>query len=229
VTDRPDAGPWVPADLTPEAFAGALQQCEGCELFRDATQAVPGRGGFDARLVLLGEQPGDQEDQQGLPFVGPAGRVLVDALDEAGVDRSDVYVTNTVKHFRWRSGGGKRRIHQSPGRAHVEACRPWLDAELSLLRPVGAVLLGGTAGKALYGASFRVGEARGVLRDWPSSYPVGSAPQWVLATLHPSAVLRAEPDERPKAYAGLVADLRLAAETLAGSGGDAPQRGAGAP
>ena len=219
----------MPADLTPEAFAGALQQCQGCELFRDATQAVPGRGGFDARLVLLGEQPGDQEDQQGLPFVGPAGRVLVDALDEAGVDRSDVYVTNTVKHFRWRSGGGKRRIHQSPGRAHVEACRPWLDAELSLLRPVGAVLLGGTAGKALYGSTFRVGEARGALRDWPSSYPVGSPPQWVLATLHPSAVLRTDPADRPEAYAGLVADLRLAAETLAASGPGGSQRGAGTP
>ena len=214
---RQDARPWVPDEPSPDTLRNALQQCRGCELFEDATQAVPGRGTFDARLVLLGEQPGDQEDKQGQPFVGPAGRVLVDALDEAGVDRTDVYVTNTVKHFRWKSGGGKRRLHQSPGRAHVEACRPWLDAELSLLRPVGAVLLGGTAGKALYGTTFRVGEARGVLRDWPEKYPVAAPPGWVLATIHPSAVLRAEPDDRKTMYDGLVTDLRLAAETLRAS------------
>ncbi len=214
---RQDARPWVPDEPSPDTLRDALQQCRGCELFEDATQAVPGRGTFDARLVLLGEQPGDQEDKQGQPFVGPAGRVLVDALDEAGVDRTDVYVTNTVKHFRWKSGGGKRRLHQSPGRAHVEACRPWLDAELSLLRPVGAVLLGGTAGKALYGTTFRVGEARGVLRDWPENYPVAAPPGWVLATIHPSAVLRAEPDDRKTMYDGLVTDLRLAAETLRAS------------
>jgi uracil-DNA glycosylase len=213
--ERTDARPWVPDTPSPDNLREALQECRGCELYADATQAVPGRGTFDARLVLLGEQPGDQEDRQGAPFVGPAGRVLVDALDEAGVDRSDVYVTNTVKHFRWKSGGGKRRLHQSPGRAHVEACRPWLDAELDLLRPVGAVLLGGTAGKALYGTTFRVGEARSVLRDWPEKYPVSHPPAWVLATIHPSAVLRAEDADRRPMYDGLVADLRLAAQTLA--------------
>lgn len=213
--DRTDAREWVPAAPTPDSLKEALQGCRGCELHADATQAVPGRGPFDARLLLLGEQPGDQEDRQGLPFVGPAGRVLVDALDEAGVDRTDVYVTNTVKHFRWKAAG-KRRLHQSPGRAHVEACRPWLDAELSLLRPTGAVLLGGTAGKALYGSAFRVGEARSVLRDWPEKYPVDHPPSWVLATLHPSAVLRADDAERQGLYDGLVADLRLAKETLAG-------------
>lgn len=214
MAERTDARPWVPAAPTPDTLREGLQECRGCELYADATQAVPGRGGVGARLLLLGEQPGDQEDRQGLPFVGPAGRVLVDALDQAGVDRTDVYVTNTVKHFRWKASG-KRRIHQSPGRAHVEACRPWLAAELDLLRPAGAVLLGGTAGKALYGTTFRVGEARSVLRDWPTdTYPVAHPPAWVLATIHPSAVLRADDADRQGMYDGLVADLRLAAESL---------------
>ncbi|MEO9325802.1 UdgX family uracil-DNA binding protein [Nocardioides sp. C4-1] len=214
MTTPSDARAWVPDDPTPDSLREALQACRGCELFEDATQAVPWRGSFDARLLLLGEQPGDQEDRQGAPFVGPAGRVLVDALDEAGIDRSDVFVTNTVKHFRWRSGGGKRRIHQSPGRGHVEACKPWLDAELALLRPAGAVLLGGTAGKALYGSTFRVGEARSVLRDWPERYPVSHPPGWVLATIHPAAVLRADAGDRQEAYDGLVSDLRMARESL---------------
>ncbi|WP_139978064.1 UdgX family uracil-DNA binding protein [Nocardioides litoris] len=214
MADKTDARPWVPTDPTPDTIREALQTCRGCELWSDATQAVPARGGTDARLLLLGEQPGDQEDRQGAPFVGPAGRVLVDALEEAGVDRTDVYVTNTVKHFRWKAAG-KRRLHQSPTRAHVEACRPWLDAELDLLRPEGAVLLGGTAGKALYGASFRVGEARSVLREWPPSYPVAHPPSWVLATLHPSAVLRADDADRQTMYDGLVADLRMAVAALA--------------
>jgi uracil-DNA glycosylase family protein len=212
--EKTDARPWVPDTPSPDNLAGAMQECRGCELFSDATQAVPGRGTFDARLLLLGEQPGDQEDRQGAPFVGPAGRVLVDALDEAGVDRSDVYVTNTVKHFRWKASG-KRRLHQSPARGHVESCRPWLDAELSLLRPEGAVLLGGTAGKALYGSTFKVGESRSVLREWPAEkYPVAAPPSWVLATIHPSAVLRADDADRRGMYDGLVADLRMAAETL---------------
>ena len=172
-----------------------------------------GEGSSRARLVLLGEQPGDQEDRAGTPFVGPAGRVLDSALDEAGIDRKDTYVTNVVKHFRFRSPRGKQRLHRSPTQAHVTACAPWLQAELALLRPEGVVLLGATAGKALYGTSFRVGEARGAPAEWPDRLPTDHPPQWVLATIHPSAVLRAR-DQRHEAYEGLVADLRLAAQTL---------------
>jgi uracil-DNA glycosylase len=211
--ERPGAAQWVPASGGIGALREAVQQCRGCELWEDATQAVLGAGPLKARLVLLGEQPGDQEDRKGEPFVGPAGRVLDDALRDAGIEREDTYVTNVVKHFRFRPRG-KQRIHQSPTQAHVTACAPWLDAELDLLRPVGAVLLGGTAGKALFGSSFKVGEARGVLTDWPERIPAQHPPQWVLATTHPSAVLRAE-DRRDEVYDGLVADLRIAAEALA--------------
>ena len=173
-----------------------------------------GEGSSEARLVLLGEQPGDQEDRAGEPFVGPAGRVLDSALAEAGIARKDIYVTNVVKHFRFRNARGKQRIHQSPTQAHVVACSPWLEAELALLRPVGVVLLGGTAGKALYGTSFRVGESRGALMPWPDRVPAQHVPEWVIATTHPSAVLRAE-DRRHDVLAGLVADLRLAARSMA--------------
>jgi uracil-DNA glycosylase family protein len=210
--ERPGAEQWVPESPTIEKLREAAQGCRGCELYRDATQAVMGRGASSARLVLLGEQPGDQEDQQGEPFVGPAGRVLDRALGDAGIDPGDTYTTNVVKHFRWRGTRGKQRIHQSPSQVHVAACGPWLVAEFSVLQPVGVVLLGGTAGKAVYGTSFRVGEARGQLVDCPGGFPVSKPPDWVLATTHPSAILRA--DDRDAAYDGLVADLRIAAEAL---------------
>ena len=208
--ERPGAGEWVPDRLSLSSLREAVQQCRGCELYRDATQGVMGEGRRDAALMLVGEQPGDLDDQQGEPFVGPAGRVLDEALAAVGIDPPDVYRTNVVKHFRWSGTRGKRRIHRSPTRAHVAACGPWLDAELRLVRPTGVVLLGGTAGKAVYGGSFKVGEARGELRDWPESFPVDRPPEWVLATTHPSAVLRAE--DRRSAYEALVADLRIAAE-----------------
>ena len=210
---RPGAQRWVPEDASLRELREAAQDCRGCELYRDATQVVMGDGLKRARLVLLGEQPGDQEDRQGKPFVGPAGRVLVRALDDAGIDRSDTYRTNVVKHFRWR-GQGKRRIHQTPNQVHVSACGPWLVAEFAQLRPAGVVLLGGTAGKLVFGSSFRVGEARGSLVDWPDRFPVDNPPEWVLPTTHPSAVLRA--DDRDAVYDGLVADLRVAAQALAG-------------
>jgi uracil-DNA glycosylase family protein len=210
--ERPGAGRWVPERPTLPRLREAVGECRGCELYRDATQAVMGEGTRSARLVLLGEQPGDQEDRAGRPFVGPAGRVLDDALADAGIDRGEVYVTNVVKHFRYRPGPRKRRMHESPGRVHVTACGPWLAAELDVVRPTGAVLLGATAGKALYGSSFRVGDARGHLADWPASYPVKTPPEWVLATTHPSAVLRS--NDRDSVYAGLVADLRVAADAL---------------
>jgi DNA polymerase len=165
------------------------------------------RGPESARLVLVGEQPGDQEDLQGKPFVGPAGRVLVQALDEAGVDRTNVYVTNAVKHFRF-TVRGTRRIHATPDAYEVAACRPWLRAELDVIQPDLVVLLGATAAKTVYGSDFRVTRQRGAVMDWP----VAGGPR-AMATIHPSAVLRA--DDQEAAYTGLVADLRLAAKELA--------------
>ena len=211
--DRPGAAAWVPGRPSLTSLRRAVQECRGCELYRDATQGVMGAGRRDASLMLLGEQPGDREDQEGEPFVGPAGKVLDEALADAGIDPDDVFRTNVVKHFRWAGTRGKQRLHKSPSRAHVAACAPWLAAELRLVRPSGVVLLGGTAGKAVYGASFRVGEARGALAEWPEELAVEQPPEWVLATTHPSAVLRA--DDRRSAYEGLVADLRVAARQLA--------------
>ncbi|MBO0842556.1 MAG: UdgX family uracil-DNA binding protein [Nocardioides sp.] len=207
-----DAGPWVPAAPTLDELRAAVQACEGCELHREATQGVMGEGRTPAPLMLLGEQPGDQEDRQGEPFVGPAGGVLHKALAAAGIEPEATYTTNVVKHFRFRTSG-KRRIHQSPTSKHVRACRPWLRAELELVRPSGVVLLGGTAGKGLYGPGFRVGEARGQLAEWPTAVDALDPAPWVLATAHPSAVLRAR-DDREAAYDMLVADLRVAAGAL---------------
>jgi DNA polymerase len=206
---RPGAAEWVPERLSLRSLQEAVQECRGCELYRDATQAVMGEGRRSAALMLVGEQPGDREDQEGEPFVGPAGQVLDEALADVGIDPAEVFKTNVVKHFRWSGTRGKRRIHQSPTRAQVAACSPWLAAELRLVRPAGVVILGGTAGKAIYGASFTVGQARGRLQEWPEGFPVDHPPDWVLATTHPSAVLRA--DDRRSAYEGLVADLRIAA------------------
>lgn len=210
--ERPGAAAWVPARLTLSGLREAAQDCRGCELYRDATQAVMGDGRRDAALMLLGEQPGDHEDREGEPFVGPAGRVLDEALAEVGISPADVFKTNVVKHFRWAGTRGKQRLHKSPTRAHVAACGPWLAAELKLVRPSGVVILGGTAGKAVYGSGFKVGDARGRIQDWPASFPVEQPPAWVLATTHPSAVLRA--DDRRSAYEGLVADLRIAASQV---------------
>jgi DNA polymerase len=213
--ERPGAAQWVPAELSLRSLHEAAQGCRGCELYRDATQVVMGEGRRDAPVILLGEQPGDREDQEGEPFVGPAGKVLDEALADAGISPDDAFRTNVVKHFRWSGTRGKQRLHKSPSRAHVAACAPWLAAELELVRPTGVVLLGGTAGKAVYGSAFRVGEARGRVREWPEAFPVRRAPAWVLPTTHPSAVLRA--DDRKAAYEELVADLRVAAQQLATS------------
>jgi DNA polymerase len=166
--------------------------------------------------VFVGEQPGDVEDQQGLPFVGPAGRLLRDAVGDAGIDPAGVYITNAVKHFRFELRG-RRRIHQNPGPAHITACRPWLVAEFALLKPQLVVVLGATAAKALLGPAFRVTRSRGELMPWPASaqhpddFPVAEIQ--ALATIHPSAVLRA--DDRDTAYKGLVDDLRVAAAAVA--------------
>jgi len=216
-TDAPvGAQEWVPPHpQSIDELKAAAAGCEGCELYADATQTVFGRGAPDARIVFVGEQPGDQEDQHGLPFVGPAGRLLREAVDAAGLDPADIYITNSVKHFRFELRG-KRRIHQTPGPAHIVACRPWLVAEFSLLKPELVVALGATAAKALFGPSFRVTRSRGELMAWPASaqhpedFPVAEIR--ALATIHPSAVLRA--DDRDAAYNGLVEDLRVAAAAV---------------
>jgi len=215
--DRPGAQQWVPAERNHDDLALALQGCRGCELWSDATQAVMGEGRDGADLALVGEQPGDNEDQQGRPFVGPAGRLLADALAQAGIDPQRTYRTNAVKHFRHEGVRGGRRIHKNPGQAHITACSPWLAAEMDVVRPVGVVLLGATAGKALLGTSFRVGEMRGRLTDWPAELPghhrVEHVPDWVLPTAHPSSVLRSQ--QRDEDMAALVADLQVAAAALA--------------
>jgi uracil-DNA glycosylase len=207
---------WVPTEPTSiDQLKSAAAGCEGCELYANATQTVFGRGAPHASVVFVGEQPGDVEDQQGLPFVGPAGRLLREAVGDAGIDPTDVYITNAVKHFRFELRG-KRRIHQSPGPAHITACRPWLVSEFSLLKPKLVVILGATAGKALLGPSFRVTQARGRLMSWPASaqhpedFPVDEIQ--ALATIHPSAVLRA--DDRETAYRSLVDDLKVAAAAV---------------
>ncbi|WP_079049501.1 UdgX family uracil-DNA binding protein [Streptomyces torulosus] len=213
-----DAGPFLPSRGGLAAHRRAAADCRGCPLHEDATQTVFGAGPESARILLVGEQPGDQEDRQGEPFVGPAGRLLRRAAEEAGIDMDEAYVTNAVKHFKFvrPPGGGKRRIHKAPELREVAACHPWLSAELRLVHPEIVVALGATAGKALLGSSFRVTKDRGALLPLPGDEDQNGRPH-VVATLHPSAVLRA--DDREGAYAGLVADLRVAAEALAGGGG----------
>jgi DNA polymerase len=189
----------------------AARGCRACALYRNATQTVFGEGGEGAKLMLVGEQPGDREDIAGEPFVGPAGRLLDEALAEAGIDRSTVYVTNVVKHFKWRRApSGKRRIHQKPDRAEVSACRPWLEGEIARVRPQLVVLMGATAAQAIFGASFRV------TRQGRTVLPTSLGPP-ALATIHPSAVLRSRTsEERAAAVAGLVADLRVAGAAIGG-------------
>jgi uracil-DNA glycosylase len=179
----------------------AAAVCHGCDLWRAATQTVFGAGTRNADVMFVGEQPGDQEDQQGEPFVGPAGRMLDKALDEVGIDRTRVYVTNAVKHFKWQPRG-KRRIHQKPNWAEMTACRPWLDAEIAAVAPRVLVCLGATAAQSLLGRQFRVTKQRGEPVDSPLA-------EIVLATIHPSAILRAE--DREAEYAGFVDDLRKVA------------------
>jgi uracil-DNA glycosylase len=198
------------ADLGSTAVAA--RRCQACPLFERATQTVFGEGPVNARLFLVGEQPGDQEDRAGSPFVGPAGRVLDRALVAAGIEREAVFLTNVVKHFKWRpAASGKRRLHERPTRAEVGACLPWVEAELALVRPTAVVVLGATAAQALLGPGVRV------TRDHGRSLPSAIAPV-VVATIHPSAVLRAEDkDARESAFAGLVDDL-IVAKRLAGTG-----------
>jgi len=185
----------------------AVQDCRGCELYQDTTQAVLGDGPEGAELMLVGEQPGDREDREGRPFVGPAGRLLDEALSAAGLADVAAYRTNVVKHFRHERGAGKR-IHKSPSRWHVAACEPWLLGELEAVQPVGVVLLGATAGQAVLGSAFRVGASRGRRLDWPADrFSLTRAPAWLVATAHPSSVLRSR--QRDEDLAALVADLTV--------------------
>ncbi|MBO3747242.1 UdgX family uracil-DNA binding protein [Streptosporangiaceae bacterium NEAU-GS5] len=195
------ADQFLPAKLTLPALRAAASRCQGCELYRDATQTVFGDGIPDARFMLVGEEPGDQEDKRGEPFVGPAGHVLDRALREAGIDRSAVYLTNAVKHFKFEPRG-KRRIHRPPTVAEIEACRPWLEQEMRLVDPEVTIILGATAARALLGPGFKVTEQRGevIPREGDAVY---------VPTVHPSAVLRA--DDRDKAYADFLADIKIAA------------------
>jgi uracil-DNA glycosylase len=207
----------VPETADLDGVRAAAAGCQACELWEGATQTVFGAGPVDARVVLVGEQPGDVEDRRGLPFVGPAGRLLDRALADAGLDREICYVTNAVKHFRFRLSG-KRRIHQTPGPEHVAACRPWLAAEFALISPEVVVCLGATAAKILLGSTFRVTRQRGQLMpfDPPSrDEDAGVKSGWIMATTHPSAVLRMPEESRAEAYDALVADLRVAARALA--------------
>jgi uracil-DNA glycosylase len=176
--------------------------CTNCELYRDATRTVFGDGSPTAWLMLVGEQPGDREDIEGAPFVGPAGRVLDTALERAGIDRTEVYVTNAVKHFRFERQG-KRRIHKTPGVTHIRACRPWLDGELAAVRPTVLATLGATAAKALLGSGFRITAERGNVLDWEGHQ--------LVPTVHPSSILRGPADKRDEALAALVTDLEVVA------------------
>jgi uracil-DNA glycosylase len=210
---------FVPATLQIRALARAAQTCRGCDLYARATQAVFGAGPRQARVVMVGEQPGDVEDREGAPFVGPAGGVLDRALAEAGVARDAIYLTNAVKHFRWKSTAGTtRRIHEKPSASQTHACQPWLAAELACVRPRVVVALGATAASSLFGSSFRLSAHRGELLAWPpsaGSFADVSIPDAVVvATIHPSAVLRATREDRDSTFRGLVEDLALVAAQL---------------
>jgi uracil-DNA glycosylase len=208
-TPKTTAAPWVPDDGGLTKLQRASKECQGCDLWRNATQTVFGEGPVHPDVMFVGEQPGDKEDLAGHPFVGPAGRVLDEALAAVGIDRRRAYVTNAVKHFKWERGSGQRRIHAKPNQLEIQACRPWLEAELRVLRPKVLVCLGSTAAQALLGRTFRVTIHRG---EWvPSSLATN-----VLATVHPSSILRA-PDEaaRAEAMEAFIADLRPVAALLA--------------
>jgi DNA polymerase len=197
----------IPRQPTIESLREAAAGCKACELWEKGTQTVFGEGKPNARLMMVGEQPGDREDIEGRPFVGPAGRILDEALDAAGIPRSNVYLTNAVKHFRWERRG-KRRLHSKPSQVHVRACRPWLQAEIEVVRPRLVVLLGATAAQSVMGSTFKVTQQRGEVLDSPLGAPI-------LATVHPSSILRSVDDKsRHEAMSGLIADLKAAGAHL---------------
>jgi uracil-DNA glycosylase len=199
----------IPANSTLNGLKIAARNCQACDLWKLGTQTVFGDGLPGARLMLVGEQPGDQEDRTGRPFVGPAGRVLDSALAEAGIDRANVYVTNVVKHFKWSPAErGKRRIHKKPSYSEIQACRPWLDAELEIVKPEVLVCLGASAAQSLLGRDFRVSQQRGQLVE-------SRLAPYVIATVHPSSILRAQDeDSRHLQMQAFIDDLRKVAQLL---------------
>ena len=196
----------IPSGADLDRLVAAARTCTACELYRDATQTVFGEGPTDAKVMLIGEQPGDVEDVQGRPFVGPAGGLLDRALKAAGLERDEVYLTNAVKHFRFTLRG-KRRIHDKPGRVHIEACHPWLDAELNVLKPQVVVCLGATAVTAVLGSKYKVTKDRGELLPYRDGVRA-------VITTHPSAVLRMRDDDRKAAFEQLVEDLAVVAQAV---------------
>lgn len=210
------AAEFVPQTRELSTLAAAAQSCRGCDLFENASRAVFGSGPVGARMMLVGEQPGDREDVAGEPFVGPAGRLLDKALNEAGLPRAPVYLTNAVKHFKFvPAERGTRRIHKTPSRTEVVACRPWLIAEMQAVEPAVVVLLGATAAKSLLGNAFRLTAHRGEVLSLPAeTKPVGGRDAKVVVTVHPSSVLRGPSQAREESFRSLVSDLRFAGELL---------------
>ena len=206
------ATPFLPPRRTLPSLRAAAARCRGCDLWARATQTVFGEGASRARLMLIGEQPGDKEDLAGHPFVGPAGRILDEALSAAGIEKSEVYITNAVKHFNWAPDPrGKRRIHKKPRYSEIQACRPWLDAEISVTRPQVIICLGATAAQALLGKDFSVMRQRG-------QFVASQLAPFVMATVHPSSILRAQDDKsRREQKAAFIRDLSLAAHELRSS------------
>jgi uracil-DNA glycosylase family protein len=212
--EAPDASPYLPERLNLAALREAVDGCRGCRLYERATQAVFGEGRKRSRLMLVGEQPGDQEDREGRPFVGPAGRLLGEMLEEAGIDRGEAYVTNAVKHFKWKEGRGKRRIHDKPAPMEIRACRPWLEAELEVVAPEIVVCLGATAAQALLGSGVRIGRDRGSFFEAEEAGLKGEAMR-LTVTMHPSAILRQrEQEDRRRERAAVVKDLQAVAAQL---------------
>ena len=206
-TSHPSAYHFIPPNPTIPRLWQAAQGCRACDLYKLGTQAVLGEGPRQAAILLIGEQPGDQEDLAGRPFVGPAGRVLDEALAEVGIPRKEVFVTNAVKHFKWEPRG-KRRIHQKPTLGEVKACRPWLETEFAIVQPQGIVCLGATAAQFVLGRDFRITRDRGKV------HPRGDT-AWIIATWHPSAILRApKPEDRQELREELIHDLTLARSRL---------------
>ena len=207
MAQKTSAQPFLPLRLSLKSLRLAADDCQGCDLYKNATQTVFGEGPRRAPLILLGEVPGDEEDRQGRPFVGPAGRLLDEALENVGLSRDDVYVTNAVKHFRWEPRG-KHRLHKKPTRRQIEACKPWLHAEILVIKPEVIMCLGATAAQAMLGRDFRITKHRGKFiksEDVP----------WITATYHPSAILRTpDKEDRDKKRAEFVEDLRRAANRL---------------
>ena len=208
VAEFPTAEPFLPERITLPAMKKAVQGCRGCPLYKNATQAVFGEGPVHAKVIFIGEQPGDQEDLTGKPFVGPAGKLLDEVLEEVGIDRSEVYVTNAVKHFKWEPRG-TRRIHSKPNSREMAACKPWLSAEFQAIKPQMVICLGATAAQDLFGSKFKITKERGKIME-----DTGIAPM-VMATVHPSSILRApDHDAREQARKDFTADLETAAKAL---------------